>query len=130
MLLAETHGDPGLLEYDTLIIDEAHERTLNIDFILGILRTLLPQRPELKVIITSATLDTEKFSAAFDHAPVVNVEGRTYPVEVDTCSRPIWEEAGLTYVDMAVKAIDGLREKKDSETSSSLCPLRRISWNL
>ena len=114
MLLAETQGDPGLLEYDTLIIDEAHERTLNIDFILGILRTLLPQRPELKVIITSATLDTEKFSAAFDHAPVVNVEGRTYPVEVEYMPiDPDLEEAGeLTYVDMAVKAIDGLREKK------------------
>jgi ATP-dependent helicase HrpA len=114
MLLAETQGDSKLYEYDTLIIDEAHERTLNIDFILGILRTLLPRRPELKVIITSATLDTAKFSAAFDHAPVVNVEGRTYPVEVEYMPiDPDLEEAGeITYVDMAVKAIDGLREKK------------------
>jgi ATP-dependent helicase HrpA len=114
MLLAETQGDPGLHEYDTLIIDEAHERTLNIDFILGILRTLLPRRPELKVIITSATLDTEKFSLAFDHAPVVNVEGRTYPVEVEYLPiDPDLEEDGeLTYVDMAVKAVEGLREKK------------------
>jgi ATP-dependent helicase HrpA len=114
MLLAETQGDPGLYEYDTLIIDEAHERTLNIDFILGILRTLLPRRPELKVIITSATLDTEKFSGAFGHAPVVNVEGRTYPVEVEYLPvDPDLEDAGeLTYVDMAVKAIDGLREEK------------------
>jgi ATP-dependent helicase HrpA len=114
MLLAETQGDPGLYEYDTLIIDEAHERTLNIDFILGILRTLLPRRPELKVIITSATLDTEKFSSAFGHAPVVKVEGRTYPVEVEYLPiDPDLEDAGdLTYVDMAVKAIDGLREKK------------------
>ena len=114
MLLAETQGDPGLYEYDTLIIDEAHERSLNIDFILGILRTLLPRRPELKVIITSATLDTDKFSAAFDHAPVVKVEGRTYPVEVEYMPiDPDLEEAGeITYVDMAVKAIDGLREKK------------------
>ncbi|NTV33895.1 MAG: ATP-dependent RNA helicase HrpA, partial [Deltaproteobacteria bacterium] len=114
MLLAETQGDPALYEYDTLIIDEAHERILNIDFILGILRTLLPRRPELKVIITSATLDTEKFSAAFGHAPVVNVEGRTYPVEVEYLPiDPDLEEAGdLTYVDMALKAIDGLREKK------------------
>ncbi|MGE5840197.1 MAG: ATP-dependent RNA helicase HrpA, partial [Deltaproteobacteria bacterium] len=114
MLLAETQGDPQLYEYDTLIIDEAHERTLNIDFILGMLRTLLPRRPELKVIITSATLDTEKFSAAFGNAPVVTVEGRTYPVEVEYL--PIdadLEEAGdLTYVDMAVKAVDGLRENK------------------
>jgi len=114
MLLAETQGDPGLYEYDTLIIDEAHERTLNIDFILGIIRTLLPRRPELKVIITSATLDTEKFSSAFGHAPVVNVEGRTYPVEVEYLPiDPDLEDAGdITYVDMAVKAVDGLREKK------------------
>ena len=114
MLLAETQGDTGLYEYDTLIIDEAHERSLNIDFILGILRTLLPRRPELKVIITSATLDTEKFSSAFGHAPVVNVEGRTYPVEVEYLPiDPDLEDTGeLTYVDMAVKAIDGLREKK------------------
>jgi len=114
MLLAETQGDPALYDTTTLIIDEAHERTLNIDFILGILRTLLPRRPELKVIITSATLDTEKFSEAFGHAPVVNVEGRTYPVEVEYLPiDPDLEEAGdLTYVDMAVKAIDGLREKK------------------
>ena len=99
MLLAETQGDPALYEYDTLIIDEAHERILNIDFILGILRTLLPRRPELKVIITSATLDTEKFSAAFGHSPVVSVEGRTYPVEVEYLPiDPDLEEAGdLTY---------------------------------
>jgi ATP-dependent helicase HrpA len=114
MLLAETQGDPELHEYDTLIIDEAHERSLNIDFILGILRTLLPRRPELKVIITSATLDTEKFSLAFDYAPVVNVEGRTYPVEVEYLPiDPELEETGeITYVDMAVKAIDGLREER------------------
>jgi len=114
MLLAETQGDSGLHEYDTVIIDEAHERTLNIDFILGILRTLLPRRPELKVIITSATLDTEKFSEAFDHAPVVKVEGRTYPVEIEylPIDPDLEEEGELTYVDMAVKAVDGLRENK------------------
>lgn len=114
MLLAETQGDPQLYEYDTLIIDEAHERTLNIDFILGLLRTLLPRRPELKVIITSATLDTEKFSSAFHGAPVVKVEGRTYPVDVEYLPiDPDLEEAGeITYVDMAVKAIDGLKEQK------------------
>ncbi|HYQ60000.1 MAG TPA: ATP-dependent RNA helicase HrpA, partial [Desulfatiglandales bacterium] len=114
MLLAETQGDPGLYEYDTLIIDEAHERSLNIDFILGILRTLLPRRPELKVIITSATLDTQKFSEAFGHAPVVKVEGRTYPVEVEylPIDPDLEDEGELTYVDMAVKAIDGLREKR------------------
>jgi ATP-dependent helicase HrpA len=114
MLLAETQGETGLYEYDTLIIDEAHERSLNIDFILGILRTLLPRRPELKVIITSATLDTEKFSTAFDNAPVVKVEGRTYPVEVEylPIDPDLEDEGELTYVDMAVKAIDGLREKR------------------
>jgi ATP-dependent helicase HrpA len=82
ILLAETQGDAFLNEYDTLIIDEAHERSLNIDFILGILRTLIPKRAELKVIITSATLDTEKFSKAFNDAPVIHVSGRLYPVEV------------------------------------------------
>jgi len=76
MLLAETQGDPGLHQYDTLIIDEAHERTLNIDFLLGILKTLLEKRPELKLIISSATLDTEKFSNFFDQAPIIQVSGR------------------------------------------------------
>ena len=82
MLLAEVQGDPLLRDYDTVIIDEAHERSLNIDFLLGHLRTLRFKRPELKIIITSATIDTEAFSAAFDGAPIIKVEGRTYPVEV------------------------------------------------
>ncbi|MBI4621876.1 MAG: ATP-dependent RNA helicase HrpA [Verrucomicrobia bacterium] len=82
MLLAEVQSDPLLREYDTIIIDEAHERSLNIDFLLGHLRTLRHRRPELKIIITSATIDTEAFSAAFDGAPVVLVEGRVFPVEV------------------------------------------------
>ena len=82
MLLAEVQGDPLLRAYDTIIIDEAHERSLNIDFLLGHLRTLRFKRPELKIVITSATIDTAAFSAAFDGAPVLVVEGRTYPVEV------------------------------------------------
>ncbi|MEO7597595.1 MAG: ATP-dependent RNA helicase HrpA, partial [Opitutus sp.] len=82
MLLAEVQGDPLLREYDTVIIDEAHERSLNIDFLLGHLRTLRYKRPELKIVITSATIDTEAFSKAFDDAPIIQVEGRTYPVEV------------------------------------------------
>jgi len=82
MLLAEVQGDPLLREYDTIIIDEAHERSLNIDFLLGHLRTLRFKRPELKIVITSATIDTDAFSAAFDDAPVLRVEGRTFPVEV------------------------------------------------
>lgn len=82
MLLAEVQGDPLLRGYDTIIIDEAHERSLNIDFLLGHLRTLRYKRPELKIVITSATIDTEAFSKAFDDAPIIQVEGRTYPVEV------------------------------------------------
>jgi ATP-dependent helicase HrpA len=82
ILLAELGRDKQLSRYDTLIIDEAHERSLNIDFILGYLRQLLPRRPDLKVIITSATIDPERFSRAFGNAPVVEVSGRTYPVEV------------------------------------------------
>ncbi|MBO0186199.1 hypothetical protein J0683_25390, partial [Vibrio parahaemolyticus] len=69
-------------QYDTIIIDEAHERSLNIDFILGYLRQLLPKRPDLKVIITSATIDAEGFSRHFNQAPIIEVSGRTYPVEV------------------------------------------------
>jgi ATP-dependent helicase HrpA len=82
ILLTELQRDRELLRYDTLIIDEAHERSLNIDFILGYLKRLLPSRPDLKVIITSATIDPERFSAHFDNAPVIEVSGRTYPVEV------------------------------------------------
>src|SRR6516162_3346070 len=82
ILLAEMQRDRQLRRYDTLIIDEAHERSLNIDFILGYLKRLLPARPDLKVIITSATIDPERFSAHFGDAPVVEVSGRTYPVEV------------------------------------------------
>ena len=82
MLLAEIQGDRWLNEYDTLIIDEAHERSLNIDFLLGYLKQLLPKRPELKLIVTSATIDPEKFSRHFGGAPVIEVSGRTWPVEV------------------------------------------------
>jgi ATP-dependent helicase HrpA len=79
ILLAETQRDRYLNAYDTLIVDEAHERSLNIDFILGLLRRILEKRRDLKLIITSATIDTEKFSAAFDNAPVIDVSGRMYP---------------------------------------------------
>jgi ATP-dependent helicase HrpA len=82
ILLAEIHRDRRLSRYDTIIIDEAHERSLNIDFLLGYLKALLPKRPDLKLIITSATIDTERFSEHFDNAPVIEVSGRTYPVEV------------------------------------------------
>jgi len=118
MLLAEVQGDPMMRDYDTIIIDEAHERSLNIDFLLGHLRTLRYKRPELKIIITSATIDTEAFSAAFDGAPVVLVEGRTFPVEViyapldslgtdaaEGDEREARAEA-LHYIDGAVEAVE------------------------
>src|SRR5215468_8862919 len=92
ILLAEMQRDRRLLRYDTLIIDEAHERSLNIDFILGYLKRLLPSRPDLKVIITSATIDPERFSKHFWDAPVIEVSGRTYPVEVRY--RPLADPAG------------------------------------
>jgi len=82
ILLAETQGDRDLRAYDTLIIDEAHERSLNIDFLLGYVKQLLPRRPDLKVIVTSATIDAERFSRHFGSAPVIEVSGRMYPVEV------------------------------------------------
>ena len=91
ILLAEIQQDRLLMQYDTLIIDEAHERSLNIDFILGYLRELLPKRPDLKVIITSATIDPQRFSRHFNNAPIIEVSGRTYPVEVRY--RPVVDDA-------------------------------------
>ncbi|MEZ0076176.1 ATP-dependent RNA helicase HrpA [Planotetraspora sp. GP83] len=110
ILLAEMQTDPLLLQYDTLIIDEAHERSLNIDFILGYVKQLLPRRPDLKVIITSATIDPERFSRHFpasgtgEGAPIVEVSGRTYPVEVR--HRPIEEDDDQTQA--IVDAVDEL----------------------
>jgi ATP-dependent helicase HrpA len=90
ILLAETQTDRQLRAYDTIIVDEAHERSLNIDFLLGYLRQLLPRRPDLKLIITSATIDAERFSRHFMDAPVIEVSGRLYPVEIEY--RPIRED--------------------------------------
>ncbi|MFI8218679.1 ATP-dependent RNA helicase HrpA [Streptomyces sp. NPDC085932] len=92
ILLAEIQSDRELRAYDTIIIDEAHERSLNIDFLLGYLAQLLPRRPDLKVVITSATIDPERFSRHFGDAPIIEVSGRTYPVEVRY--RPLLEEDG------------------------------------
>ncbi|MBI4005065.1 MAG: ATP-dependent RNA helicase HrpA [Gammaproteobacteria bacterium] len=105
ILLAEMQHD-GLLEtYDTLIIDEAHERSLNIDFILGYLKQLLPIRPDLKIIITSATIDIQRFSEHFDNAPVIEVSGRTYPVEVRYRPMDTDESGDETINDMALLAV-------------------------
>ncbi|MDA0747299.1 MAG: ATP-dependent RNA helicase HrpA [bacterium] len=108
MLLAETQNDPDLLEYDTVIVDEAHERSLNIDFLIGYLRQLRERRPELKLIITSATIDTEAFSEAFGGAPVIEVSGRMYPVEERF--RPMEEllegNDEFTYIDAALQAVE------------------------
>ncbi len=87
ILLAETQSDRQLDQYEVIILDEAHERSLNIDFLLGYLKRLLPRRPDLKLIITSATIDPERFSRHFSHAPIIEVSGRTYPVE--TRYRPL-----------------------------------------
>ena len=97
ILLAEIQRDRRLLRYDTLILDEAHERSLNIDFLLGYLRELLPRRPDLKVIVTSATIEPERFAAHFGGAPIVEVSGRTYPVEIRY--RPLEVPAPSTNVD-------------------------------
>ena len=108
ILLAETQGDPLLCDYNAIIIDEAHERSLNIDFLLGYLKGLLVKRPNLKLIITSATIDTAAFSQAFNHAPILEVSGRLYPVEViyapfDVVS----EESGdVTYIEAAARAAE------------------------
>ena len=112
ILLAETQGDHGLHEYDTIVIDEAHERSLNIDFLLGIMRRLLDERPDLKLVITSATLDTEKFSKAFKNAPVIEVSGRAYPVEVEYRAPDKEEAEDKDYVDQAVEAVEYLRREK------------------
>src|SRR6478735_7182736 len=113
ILLAETQTDPLLKAYDTIIIDEAHERSLNIDFLLGYLREILPRRPDLKVIVTSATIDADRFARHFGSeekpAPVIEVSGRLYPVEVRY--RPVAEESP------AVKAAEGTSPAPSSRES-------------
>lgn len=108
MLLAEIQGDRHLDAYDTLIIDEAHERSLNIDFILGYLKRLLPRRPDLKVIITSATIDPGRFSKHFDGAPILEVSGRTYPVEVRY--RPMVDDEDERDEDLPGAVVDAVHE--------------------
>ena len=113
MLLAEAQADRWLSEYEAIIIDEAHERSLNIDFLLGLLKNLLRQRPDLKLIITSATIDTQAFARHFDQAPIIEVSGRLYPVEVRyvPLDEESEEQGEFTYVDAAVRAVDGLLDE-------------------
>jgi len=121
ILLAETQKDPFLNEYDTIIVDEAHERSLNIDFTLGILRGLVKKRQDLTLVITSATIDTEKFSKAFDNAPVIEVSGRMFPVETRYCPLENPEESDQDdqgYVEAAARAVDGIQ--KESRTGDIL----------
>jgi ATP-dependent helicase HrpA len=116
MLLAEMQGDPTLAEYDAIIIDEAHERSLNIDFLLGHLKGLVERRDDLKVIITSATIDTERFSEHFNNAPVIEVSGRMFPVAVEY--QPLdsrQEERGeVSYVDGAAQATEQILYTTDT----------------
>ena len=95
LLLAELSSDPLLRRYDTIIVDEAHERTLNVDLLLGVLRRLLPRRPELKVIVTSATLDVERVAKFFGDAPIITVSGRSHPIEVRYRDGPDDEDLDL-----------------------------------
>src|SRR6476659_1258146 len=124
ILLAELQRDRDLTKYDTIIIDEAHERSLNIDFLLGYLRRLLPRRPDLKLIITSATIDPERFAEHFAlpgpdggparPAPIIEVSGRTYPVEVryrPLVELPEADEEGEPFVrDQTEAIVDAVRE--------------------
>lgn len=119
ILLAEIQHDRFLSRYDTIIIDEAHERSLNIDFLLGYLKQLLPRRPDLKLIITSATIDVQRFAHHFDNAPVVEVSGRTYPVDV--WYRPPFESSSDDidqYEDQYQPIIDAIHEIEKHEKSS------------
>lgn len=128
ILLAEIQTDRDLLRYDTIIIDEAHERSLNIDFLLGYLAQLLPRRPDLKVVITSATIDPERFSRHFGEAPIVEVSGRTYPVEVRY--RPLLEEgseeADRDQVTAICEAVDELQAEGPGDVLVFLSGEREI----
>ena len=115
VLLMEAHNDPFLRRYDTVIVDEAHERSLNIDFVLGILNNIRNMRDDLRIVVTSATIDAEKFSAAFGGAPIIEVSGRMYPVEVLYAPpAPDADEINeRNYIEGAVRAVDDLVRRKE-----------------
>mgnify|MGYP000707356134 CR=1 FL=1 len=122
ILLAETQQDRYLNQYEVLIIDEAHERSLNIDFLLGYLKSILPKRPDLKVIVTSATIDLERFSQHFNGAPIIEVSGRTYPVDV--LYRPLLsedEESDVT-LDQPNGILQAVKELQQIERAQSKAP--------
>src|SRR5688500_10193268 len=115
ILLAEIQGDAMLRAYSMLILDEAHERSLNIDFLLGYLRTLLVKRPDLKLLVTSATIDTEAFSQHFGGAPIIEVSGRLYPVDIRYAPVADGDE-DLGMIDAAVNAVeDALIESSEGD---------------
>ncbi len=116
VLLSEIHSDPLLKRYDTLVVDEAHERSLNIDFLLGYLKRLLPRRPDLKIIITSATLEAERLSAHFGGAPIMDIPGRTFPVEIRwrPPTPPEQEEEDPDSLATLLHAVDELMQESDT----------------
>ena len=115
ILLMEAQTDPLLRAYDTIIVDEAHERSLNIDFVLGILKTILIRRSDFRIVITSATIDTEKFSKAFGNAPIIEVSGRLYPVEVryEPLDPKLEEKGEITPVEAAARVVEDLVERRE-----------------
>ena len=127
ILLAETRSDHSLRAYDTIIIDEAHERSLNIDFLLGYAKQLLQKRKNLKIIITSATIDTEKFAAHFNKAPIIEVSGRTYPVEVHyrTVEESSADKENNSYIDLAVQEVLNLRHQRENGDILIFMPTER-----
>jgi ATP-dependent helicase HrpA len=125
ILLNAMQRHRNLEPYDTIIIDEAHERSLNIDFLLGYLKQLLPKRPDLKVIVTSATIDPESFSKHFNDAPIIEVSGRTFPIEIryrttardaDDDSDPDEQTTASDYLDGIINALDELKDEPDGDT--------------
>ena len=145
VLLRELEGDPTLLRYDTLIIDEAHERSLNVDFLLGVCRQLVLRRPELRVIVTSATIETRRFAEYFGGAPVIDVEGRSYPVEVryrplqeDDENEPSLLEAvrgALAELDRDARGVEGdalvfLPGEKQIHETRDLLVRSRVDWDV